>query len=179
MTTIELRGIVARGRHGVAPDERIESQEFVIDLDVDVQPGERTRVTAVDSSLDALALARQNADRTGIEVALERRDLFDDFPPGPWSLVVSNPPYVDPDDLATLMPDVRDWEPHSALVGRGATEAVVRGAAATLVPRGALVLEVGDGQADGVAALLASQGFGDVRVTHDLAGRDRVVDGVR
>jgi 7,8-dihydroneopterin aldolase/epimerase/oxygenase len=40
VTTIELRGIVARGRHGVAPDERLGSQEFVIDLDVDVQPGE-------------------------------------------------------------------------------------------------------------------------------------------
>ena len=38
MTTIELRGIVARGRHGVAPNERVESQEFLIDLEVDVDP---------------------------------------------------------------------------------------------------------------------------------------------
>ena len=143
----------------------------------DEHPG--ARVTAVDSSPDALALARENADRTGIEVTHEQRDLFDDFPPGPWGLVVSNPPYVDPDDLPTLMPDVRDWEPHAALVGRGATEAVVGAAAATLLPGGALVLEVGEGRADDVASLLAGAGFGDVRVTPDLSGRDRVVDGLR
>jgi release factor glutamine methyltransferase len=74
---------------------------------------------------------------------------------------------------------VRDWEPHAALVGTGATEAVVRGDAATLSPGGALVLEVGDGQASAVASLLAGSGFADVTVTPDLTGRDRVVEGVR
>ena len=137
------------------------------------------RVTAVDASVDALALARENAERTGLAVTLERRDLFTDFPPGPWDLVVSNPPYVDPGDLPTLMPDVRDWEPHDALVGRGTTEAVVRGAATTLSPGGALVLEVGEGQADDVAVLLAGHGFAGVQVTPDLTGRDRVVEGSR
>jgi len=48
VTTIELRGIVAWGRHGVAPDERVASQEFVIDLDVDVQPGEDELSSTVD-----------------------------------------------------------------------------------------------------------------------------------
>ncbi len=137
------------------------------------------RVTAIDASPDALALARENAERTGLQIELELRDLFVDFPPGPWHLVVSNPPYVDPEELPTLMPDVRDWEPHLALVGRGATEGVVRGAAAALVSGGSLVLEVGDGQARAVAALLADNGFGGVTVTADLNGRDRVVEGGR
>ena len=53
------------------------------------------------------------------------------------------------------MPDVRDFEPHVALVGSGATEAVARAAAAALAPGGWLVLEVGDGQAPVTAALLA------------------------
>jgi release factor glutamine methyltransferase len=137
------------------------------------------RVTAVDASANALDLARENAGRTGLPVTLRRTDVHTDFPPGPWDLVVSNPPYVDPDDLATLMPDVRDWEPHTALVGRGTTEAVARGAAATLEPGGAVVLEVGDGQAARVVSLLGSLGFVEVRATADLTGRDRVVEGRR
>jgi dihydroneopterin aldolase len=48
VTTIELRGIVARGRHGVAPEERTDSQEFVLDLDVDVQPDEDELSATVD-----------------------------------------------------------------------------------------------------------------------------------
>ena len=54
-------------------------------------------------------------------------DLFDGLPAGPWDLVVSNPPYVDAADLATLQPEVRDWEPHAALSAEGAVEAVARG----------------------------------------------------
>jgi release factor glutamine methyltransferase len=137
------------------------------------------RVTAVDVSADALDLARENVVRTGLALTLRRTDVHTDFLPGPWDLVVSNPPYVDPDDLPTLMPDIRDWEPHTALVGRGATEAVARGAAATLETGGAVVLEVGDGQAADVVALLGSLGFVEVRATADLTGRDRVVEGRR
>jgi len=143
----------------------------------DEHPG--ARVTATDASTDALVLARENAERTGLAITLERSDVLDAFPAGPWDLVVSNPPYVDPDDLLDLMPDVRDWEPHVALVGRGATEAVIDGAARTLAPGGALVLEVGEGQAERVARQLERAGYTDVRVTADLAGRDRVVEGTR
>ena len=143
----------------------------------DERPG--ARVTAIDASDGALELARENAARTELSIELERRDLFADFPAGPWDLVASNPPYVEPDDLDSLMPDVRDWEPHEALVGHGAIEAVARGACTTLRPRGALVVEVGEGQATRVASLLSELGFADVTVTADLAGRDRVVEGVR
>ena len=143
----------------------------------DEHPG--ARVTAIDTSADALALAGENAERIGIAITLERGDVLATFPSGPWTLVVSNPPYVDPADLLDLMPDVRDWEPHVALVGRGATEAVIDGAARTLVEGGALVLEVGDGQAKRVAARLERAGYANVRITADLAGRDRVVEGTR
>jgi release factor glutamine methyltransferase len=137
------------------------------------------RVTGIDASADALDLARENATRTGIDIRLEQRDLFENLPRGPWDLVVSNPPYVEPEELGTLMPDVRDWEPHEALVGRGATEAVSRGAVEILQPGGALVLEVADGQGANVSALLESLGYRNVRATADLAGRDRVVEGTR
>ncbi|NUT55029.1 MAG: peptide chain release factor N(5)-glutamine methyltransferase, partial [Thermoleophilia bacterium] len=107
----------------------------------DEHPG--VRVTAIDVSPDALALARENVARTGLAVDLLRHDLRGGLPGGPYDLVVSNPPYVEPVDLDTLMPDVRDYEPHVALVGHGATEAIARAAAGVLVPGGWLVLEVG------------------------------------
>ncbi|HUP32902.1 MAG TPA: peptide chain release factor N(5)-glutamine methyltransferase [Gaiellaceae bacterium] len=144
---------------------------------VDEHPG--ARVTAIDLSDDALALARENAARTGLELELLQHDLGAGLPGGPYELVVSNPPYVDPDELETLMPDVRDFEPRLALVGRGATEAVARNSRAVLAPGGALVLEVGDGQAPAVAALLVELGYDDVRTTADLTGRERVVEGRR
>ena len=136
------------------------------------------RVTGIDISADALAVARANALRTGLAVQFLQGDLFAGLWEGPWSLVVSNPPYVRADDVDGLQPEVRDWEPAVALVAEGATEAVARGAGAVLEPGGALVLEVADGDAARVAALLRKLGYEDVNVTHDLTGRERVVDGV-
>ena len=143
----------------------------------DEHPG--AAVTGIDLSVEALALARENATRTGLPLELVRHDLFEGLPEGPWRLVVSNPPYVDPDEGSTLQPEVRDWEPPEALFGREAAAAVARGATAVLVRGGGLVLEVGDGQADETATLLRSLGYDDVRMTSDLAGRDRVVEGRR
>jgi release factor glutamine methyltransferase len=136
-------------------------------------------VTAIDSSADALALAVENASRTGLEVQFATHDLFAGLPAGPWDLVVSNPPYVDAADLASLQPEVRDWEPRAALSADGAVEAVARGSVRVLSTGGALALEVGEGQAAQTAAFLAELGFGDVRVTPDLNGIDRVVEGRR
>ena len=141
----------------------------------DELPG--ARVTAIDVSADALALARENLIRTGLDVELLAHDLREGLPGGPYDLIVSNPPYVEPEEIDALMPDVRDFEPHLALVGRGATEAVVSAARAVLEPNGWLVLEVGDGQAEATAALLTNSGYGEVEITPDLAGRDRVVEG--
>jgi release factor glutamine methyltransferase len=143
----------------------------------DEHPG--ARVTAIDVSAEALALAGENAARTGLAIELLEHDLRVGLPGGPYDLVVSNPPYVEPEELPTLMPDVREFEPHLALVGRGATEAVARAALDALAPDGRLVLEVGDGQAPGTAALLDGLGYVEVVTTPDLAGRDRVVDGRR
>lgn len=143
----------------------------------DEHPG--ARVTAIDASADALSLARENAELTGLagRVTFLHHDLFAGLPGDSYDLVVSNPPYVDPDELPTLQPEVREWEPRQALVGRGATEAVAESAGEALRPGGWLVLEVADGAADRVSALLASVGFADVRRTKDLAGRERVVEG--
>ena len=143
----------------------------------DEHPG--VRVTGIDISPDALALARENVERTGLDVVLIEHDLHAGLPPGPWDLVVSNPPYIAAAEREALAPEVRDWDPHVALFGEEAVAAVARGSVSVLAGGGALVLEVGDGQAAEVVGLLGELGFRDIRVTADLAGRERVVEGVR
>ncbi len=137
------------------------------------------RVTGIDVSRDALALARENASRTSVDVELVAHDLFDGFPAGPWDLVVSNPPYVPSAEVAGLAPEVAEWEPVAAIVADGQTEAVVHGAVTELLPGGALVLETHWTGAAETTALLNTVGFSDVVVTRDLAGHERVVEGRR
>ena len=137
------------------------------------------RVTAVDRSAAALALARENAGRTGIDVELLRHDFHDGLPGGPYDLVVSNPPYVAPEEYGTLQPEIRLWEPREALVGVGVGEAVAREALGVLRGGGWVVLECGDGQAPALAATLRSLGYEDALATRDLAGRERVVEARR
>jgi release factor glutamine methyltransferase len=126
-------------------------------------------VTGVDVSVDALALARENAQRLGLDVELREGDV--ETAAAGWDLVVSNPPYVE--SLAGLQPELAH-EPAEALVGSGFHEHLARVAHTRF-----LVLEVGDGQAHDVAAILEAVGYRDVRVTQDLAGRERVVEGAR
>jgi release factor glutamine methyltransferase len=136
------------------------------------------QVVATDRSADALAVAEQNRAKVGLDgrVELVQGEVFAGVA-GPFDLVVSNPPYVDPADLDTLEPEVRDYEPREALVATGVTEAIVAGAPEVLVAGGALALEVADGKAGEIAATLDEGGYEEVTVTRDLAGRERIVDG--
>ena len=135
------------------------------------------RVVATDSSADALVVAEENRERSGIDrVELVEGELFAGLA-GPFDLVVSNPPYVAPSEIGTLEPEVADWEPREALVACGATEAIAEKARSRLAPGGWLLLETADGQAGNVAELLAGLGYEDVSVGQDLGGRERVVEG--
>ena len=137
------------------------------------------QVTAMDVSEEALALARENLELTGINgrVRLVEHDLTSGLGEHDFDLVVSNPPYVEPDELPTLQPEVRDWEPHVALVASAATEKLASAAREALHPGGWLVLETAAGAGDRVERLLTELGFDDVTITPDLAGRDRVAEG--
>jgi release factor glutamine methyltransferase len=136
-------------------------------------------VTALDVSEDALALARENLELTGVNgrVRLLEHDLTSGLGEHDYDLVVSNPPYVEPDELPTLQPEVRDWEPHIALVASSATEQLAHAATEALRPGGWLVLETAAGAGERMARLLSEIGFDDVTITPDLAGRDRVAEG--
>jgi len=142
----------------------------------DEHPG--ALVTGIDASSAALEVAGANALQAGLAITFREWDLFHGLPEGPWELVVSNPPYVLPEEIDALEPEVREWEPRDALIGVGATEAVARGALAVLDEGGALVLEVAAADAARVAAMLGDLGYAEVTTTRDLAGRDRVVEGV-
>jgi release factor glutamine methyltransferase len=129
-------------------------------------------VTGIDVSEEALALAGENAERTGLALEL-RRGGFEVAAEG-WDLVVSNPPYVAPEELDALQPEIRDWEPRGALVGEGFQQELARAARTEL-----LVLEVAPRQAAAVARELRELAYDDVSITQDLAGRERVVEGRR
>ena len=137
------------------------------------------RITAMDVSPDALALARENLALTGVNgrVRLVEHDLTSGLGNGDFDLVVSNPPYVEPEELPTLQPEVRDWEPRVALVAQGATESVAKAATQALRPGGWLVLETAAGSGERIKNLLDELGYDRVTITPDLAGRDRVVEG--
>ena len=136
------------------------------------------QVVATDRSPDALAVVEENRARLGLDgrVELVEGELFAGAD-GPFDLVVSNPPYVDSADLDTLDPEVRDYEPREAFVATGVTEAIAAGAPEVLAAGGALALEVADGKAAEIAAVLESGGYEEVTVTPDLARRERIVDG--
>jgi release factor glutamine methyltransferase len=136
----------------------------------DEHPG--AQVVGVDTSPAALAAARENAERTGLAVELRPGGIED--AEGDWDLVVSNPPYVAEDEYAQLQPEIRLWEPREALVGGGLHQELAR-----RVRTGRLALEVGDGQAPDVAATLEDLGYREIRITPDLTGRERVVEGRR
>ena len=126
-------------------------------------------VIGVDVSLDALALARENAQQLRLDVDLHEGDAS--AARDGWDLVVSNPPYVD--TLDGLQPELR-YEPEQALLGGGLHEQIARIAASRF-----LVFEVGAGQAHAIAGALGSCGYAEVTITADLAGIDRVVEGRR
>jgi release factor glutamine methyltransferase len=140
----------------------------------DEHPG--ARVTAIDVSAGALEVARENARAAGLDVALADHDVRVGLE-GAYDLVVSNPPYVTAEEIETLEPEVRDWEPRIATVGEEHTAAIASAASEVLVAGGHLVLEVADGRADDVAGLLRRVGYDEVRSGRDLTGRDRVVEG--
>ena len=138
----------------------------------------RAHVDAVDISDDALAVARGNAERLGLDVRLLRSHWWSDLPHERFDLALSNPPYVRAGDPHL---DALRHEPALALCagpdGLDALRVIAAEAPAHLMPGGWLLLEHGHDQAEAVAALLAAAGFEQVQSRHDLAGIARCSGG--
>jgi release factor glutamine methyltransferase len=135
------------------------------------------RVFATDVSAEAVELATSNASRLGLDVVVLQGHLLEPLPAelrGWVDLVISNPPYVTPDEYADLPPEVLA-DPASALVGGvDLYEALAAEAARWLRDGGVLAVEIGASQGSAVAEALG-RGFADVEVRPDLARRDRLV----
>lgn len=132
----------------------------------------RWRLFASDLSLSALACARSNRARFGLEesVALFRADLAEACDLASFDLVVSNPPYVDPQDGALLAAHVRTYEPHLALFAeRSGLAAIERllDAARELRPGAWLAFEIGYGQRDAITALAVRRPWLELVAVHD------------
>jgi release factor glutamine methyltransferase len=132
-------------------------------------------VLAVDASEDALAVARGNAERLGLDVAFLHGDLLGPVD-GPVDVVLSNPPYVADSDRAWLQPEIRHEPPQALFSGPTGFEIVQR-LVVQAAARGArlLAVEVGAGQAGSVCRFAAAAGYADVEARRDLAGIERVV----
>ena len=137
-------------------------------------------VWAVDSSPDALDLAREND--VGGRVTFVEGDWYAALPAdlsGRFDLIVSNPPYVTDVEFEALDPVVREWEPRAALVsgpsGLESLEQVIAGAPAWMSDGAVLALECAPHQVDQVIELTRAAGFSDTMAHADLAERGRVV----
>ena len=149
----------------------------------------KAKVTACDISTDALETAKKNAEKNGLGSRIDFResDLFyvkkrkkiiqmkETF-----DMILSNPPYIPTDVIATLQTEIKDHEPMTALDGGADGLAFYRRISAeapqNLKTGGFLILEIGSDQAEAVSALLDEAGvYDEVEVHKDLAGLDRVI----
>jgi release factor glutamine methyltransferase len=148
---------------------------------------DEARVTAIDTSFDAVRVAQANTERLGladrVDVVLRGPSSLKGAEPDghPFDLLLANLPYVSEDEWEDLAPEIREFEPRDALVagptGLEAIEALAEELLG-LAPRPPVVaLEIGEGQADEVSRLISAAGYEEIEIRSDLAGHDRVVIG--
>ncbi len=146
------------------------------------------KIVAVDLSLPALHVARENAKRNQVEEQLYfvQSDIYTGIPGASekFSLVVSNPPYVSHAEFNQLPREIRDYEPRSALDGGpdglAAVRRLIMAVPEVLRPGGGLLLEMGAGQVETVSTLvLESQKYKSFRILKDYSGIDRVLVAVK
>lgn len=144
--------------------------------------GMADRAVAVDYSEKALSVAKQNASLNNADIEFIYSDLFENVSDDEtFDMIVSNPPYIETDEIETLSDEVRLFDPMMALDGdkdglkfyRNITEQ----AAGYLKRGGWLMYEIGCSQAVAVSEFMHKNGFAEVTVIKDLSGLDRVVCG--
>lgn len=134
-------------------------------------------VVGVDFDENALEVAEANRDRLGLDVSFRASDLLESVD---WEVdaVVANLPYIDPDELPDLYPELRA-EPKTATLAEEHGLALIRRLVGQAGGVPMLALEVGREQAAAVREIVASGGFADVETHWDLAGIERAVVGRR
>jgi release factor glutamine methyltransferase len=144
----------------------------------------QARVTAIDISEDALAVARENARAHGVADRIDfvRADILQGFASGQaFDMVVSNPPYIPSEQIASLPADVQK-EPRMALDGGEDglkfCQMLIKSSPPLLRKGGCLMMEFGDGQGFALRALCEqTRAFSHIEILHDLNGKERILHG--
>lgn len=139
-----------------------------------------TKAVGTDISKEAIETAKKNAKRLEADAKFFCGDLYNAVPAGErFDILVSNPPYIPSAVIETLMPEVKEHEPMSALDGEEDGLAfyrkIIMEANKFLTEKGQIFFEIGCEQGADVSELLRQNGFENIRVLKDLAGLDRVV----
>lgn len=134
-----------------------------------------------DISKQAINVAKENAKLNEVPAVFERSDLFEDVVENDFDVIVSNPPYIPTDVIATLMPEVAEFEPREALDDKGDGlyfySKILEQCKNYMKPDGYVLFEIGCKQGDSVSTMMRLAGFSEVHVIKDLARNDRVVMG--
>lgn len=166
--------VLERVQRGTVADIGTGSGAIALAL---AEEGDFDIVVGVDSSPDALELARENAGRTGLHIALVEGHLSAPLATGRLDAVVSNPPYLTASEYAALDPAVREHEPRSALEsgadGLAATRELLEDARRVLRPGGWLALEIDATRGDRTRTLAEEFGWQGAAIHLDLSGRER------
>jgi release factor glutamine methyltransferase len=140
------------------------------------------RIVALEVSVEALAVAQQNAARNGVAQRIQfvQGESFAALPSDDrFDLIISNPPYIPASEIASLQPEVRDYDPSAALDGGqdglGFYRMFASSAAKWLRPDGKMMLEFGDGQADAVRRIFETQLWIVEAIKQDYSQRPRIL----
>lgn len=142
------------------------------------------KVSAVDVSDDALAVAYQNANLNGVEVAFSKVDILSQEPVGIFNAIVSNPPYICNSEKAAMHKNVLDYEPALALFVPDNDpllfyRRIAQLALTLLQPGGHLYFEINERFGAETVSMLRNLGFSDVSLRADFFGKDRMVRATR
>ncbi|MDD6563516.1 MAG: peptide chain release factor N(5)-glutamine methyltransferase [Clostridiales bacterium] len=136
-------------------------------------------VTLLDISSGALETAEENARLNGVNIQAVKCDILKELPDGSFDVIVSNPPYIETDTVATLDDTVKSFEPLSALDGGSDGlkfyRKITAAAHKMFTSDGFILFEIGCNQGSAVSDILLENGFTDIKITQDPCGNDRVV----
>ena len=144
----------------------------------------QAEVTGWDISEVALGIARENAERLGVDVSFEQRDILDSsrstLHASLYDIIVSNPPYIEPREREGMERNVLDYEPHIALFAPEGNpilfyQRIADLAVRALKPGGSLYFELNPLTASSVGNYLTQIGFSRIEIRRDAFGKNRML----
>ena len=173
--------------------ERSHRQESILDIGTGsgciaislAHKQRQSKVIAWDISLDALAVAAENSNANGCNVAFELVDILAHQPSGElFDIIVSNPPYIKENEKESMHANVLDWEPHTALFVPDSDpllfyRTIAKKGLTLLKPGGRLYFEINRAHGKETMDMLAALGYTHIELRKDFAENDRMIRAVK